>query len=130
MIIKNEILEALIKAFKYDECQEATTIQNNPEVAYSVDLKKIGDKLTITIERKKLENQEKKEFEKWLDSVDDDMFQEALAKVQDITGTDAQQLDKDYNSENFRDIIDLFKKTVSGIAENKINSLQKYLNVL
>ena len=128
MIIKNETLQALIKAFDYDQCQEATTIQNNPNVAYEVDLKKDGDTLTIVIEKKKLENQEKKEFEKWLDTIDDEMFQEALSKVQDITGTDAKQLDKDYNSENFRQIINIFRQTISDIAEQRINSLKKYLN--
>jgi len=127
MIIKNEILNALIQAFKYDKCQEATTIQNNPDVAYEVDLKKDGDTLTIVIERKELENKQKKEFEQWLDSIDDDIFQEALERVQKLTGIDAKQLDEDYNSEDYMRIINLFKKMVPNIAKERIDSLQKYL---
>lgn len=110
MIIKNEILNALIKAFDYNVCQEATTIQNEPGVAYEVDLNKDGDTLTIVIEKKELENKDKKEFEAWLDTVDDNMFQEALEKVQKITGIDAKQLDEDYNSKDYKGIINLFKK--------------------
>ncbi len=127
MIIKNEILNALIKAFDYNVCQEATTIQNEPGVAYEVDLKKDGDTLTIVIEKKELENKDKKEFEAWLDTVDDNMFQEALEKVQKITGIDAKQLDKDYNSDDYKGIINLFKKIISQIAQEKINNLQRYL---
>ena len=119
MIIKNEILNALIKAFDYNVCQEATTIQNEPGVAYEVDLKKDGDTLTIVIE--------KKEFEAWLDTVDDNMFQEALEKVQKITGIDAKQLDEDYNSNDYKGIINLFKKIIPQIAQEKINNLQRYL---
>lgn len=125
MIIKNEILNALIKAFDYNVCQEATTIQNEPGVAYEVDLKKDGDTLTIVIEKKELED--KKEFEAWLDTVDDNMFQEALERVQKITGIDAKQLDKDYNSNDYKGIINLFKKIVPQIAQEKINNLQRYL---
>ena len=125
MIIKKEILNALIKAFDYNVCQEATTIQNEPGVAYEVDLKKDGDTLTIVIEKKELED--KKEFEAWLDTVDDNMFQEALEKVQKITGIDAKQLDADYNSDNYKGIINLFKKVIPQIAQEKINNLQKYL---
>lgn len=127
MIIKNEILNALIKAFDYNVCQEATTIQNEPGVAYEVDLKKDGDTLTIVIEKKELENKDKKEFEAWLDTVDDNMFQEALEKVQRITGIDAKQLDEDYNSDNYKGIINLFKKIIPQIAQEKINNLQRYL---
>lgn len=125
MIIKNEILNALIKAFDYNVCQEATTIQNEPGVAYEVDLNKDGDTLTIVIEKKELED--KKEFEAWLDTVDDNMFQEALERVQKITGIDAKQLDKDYNSNDYKGIINLFKKIIPQIAQEKINNLQKYL---
>jgi hypothetical protein len=64
MIIKKEILNELIKAFKFNECQEATTIQNEPDVAYEVDLKKKGDIITIVLDRKQLENKEKKEIVK------------------------------------------------------------------
>lgn len=51
MIVKEEILNGLVKAFDYDKCQEATTIQNEPGVAYEVDLKKDGDTLTIVVEK-------------------------------------------------------------------------------
>lgn len=128
MIIKNEVLNSLIKAFNYDECQEATTIQNEPGVAYEVDLKKDGDVLKIVIEKKNLVNKEKQEFEEWLDSIDDDMFQEALERVHEITGIDAKQLDEDYNSKEFKGIIKLFKDIVPVIAKEKINNLTKYLN--
>ena len=127
MIIKNEVLNSLIKAFNYDECQEATTIQNEPGVAYEVDLKKDGDVLTIVIEKKNLVNKEKQEFEKWLDSIDDDMFQEALERVHEITGIDAKQLNEDYDSEEFKGIIKLFKDIVPVIAKEKIDNLAKYL---
>lgn len=127
MVIKNEILNELIKVFKFDEYQEATTIQNNPDVAYEVDLKKDGDTVTLVIEKKELVNKEKQEFEKWLDTVDDEMFQEALTKVHEITGIDARQLDEDYNSPEFKGIIKLFKQIVPAIAQEKINNLSKYL---
>lgn len=127
MIVKEEILNGLVKAFDYDKCQEATTIQNEPGVAYEVDLKKDGDTLTIVVEKKVLENQEKKEFEQWLDSLEDDLYQEALERVQKLTGISTKQLDEDYNSEDFRRIINLFKKVVSNIASDRIAVLQKLL---
>ena len=127
MIIKNEILNALIKAFDYNVCQEATTIQNEPGVAYEVDLKKDGDVLNIVIERKKLENKDKKEFEAWLDTLDDDLFQEALTKARELTGESPQKLDDQYNSENYKDIINLFKNVVSILVKEKIDALNKIL---
>ena len=127
MIIKTHILKELIKAFNYNECQEATTIQNNPEVAYEVDLKKDGDVLKIVIERKQLENKKKKEFESWLDSIDDDLFQEALERVKKITGLDANQLNEKYDSDEFINVIDCFKKIIPAIAKEKIDNLSKYL---
>lgn len=130
MIIKKEILNELIKAFKFNECQEATTIQNEPDVAYEVDLKKKGDIITIVLERKQLENKEKKEFERWLDSIDDDMFQEALERVEKITGLNPKELNAEYDSEDFKNVISHFKKIIPTIAKERINNLTKYLNVL
>ena len=127
MIIKNEVLNALIKAFDYDTCQEATTIQNHSSVAYEVDLKKDGDVLNIVIERKKLENKDKKEFEAWLDTLDDDLFQEALTKARELTGESPQKLDDQYNSEQYKDIINLFKNVVSILVKEKIDALNKIL---
>lgn len=127
MIIKNEVLNALIKAFDYDTCQEATTIQNDSSVAYEVDLKKDGDVLNIVIERKKLANKDKEEFEAWLDTLDDDLFQEALTKARELTGESPQKLDDQYNSEQYKDIINLFKNVVSILVKEKIDALNKIL---
>lgn len=128
MIVKEEILNGLVKTFDYDKCQETTTIQNEPGVVYEVDLKKDGDTLAIVVKKKVLENQEKKEFKQWLDSLEDDMYQEALEKIQKLTGRTTKQLDEDYNSEDFRRIINLFKKVVSSIASDRIEVLQKLIS--
>jgi hypothetical protein len=59
--------------------------------------------------------------------LDDDLFQEALTKARELTGESPQKLDDQYNSEQYKDIINLFKNVVSILVKEKIDALNKIL---
>lgn len=114
-------MKDLIKQlFELDELHQE--YQDN-ECSYEVNSKKDGNTLTIQITLK--ENKDKKEFEKWINSMPDDFFTEVwetLAETKNLSN-----LDDVYNSENYKIVIDEFKKAAKEIALKKIDNLKRIL---
>lgn len=90
---------------------------------YVVDSQKEGNKLTITITLK--ENKDKKEFERWVNNMDDDFFNEIWESLSEED--QLHSLDEMYNSDRYKEVIAKFKNKTKEIASNKIKELQKYL---
>ena len=71
---QEELLKALVSELM--GMNELHQEYQDNDTHFVIDSKKEGNKLTITVTLK--ENKDKKEFEKWCQSLDDDIFQEVL----------------------------------------------------
>ena len=115
---QEELFKSLIKELMgLDTVHEE--YQDN-DTHYTVDSQKEGDTLTITITLK--ENKDKEEFEEWLQNVDEDLFAEVL---EELNKDGLLNLEKMYNSENYKSVIDKVKLKTKQIASRKIKELQK-----
>ena len=119
---QEEILKALIEElFAMDTLHQE--YQDN-DSHFVVDSTKEGNTLTIKVQL--LENKDKKEFEKWLQQVDDDLFQEVLEELAEKEGlSDINSL---YNSENYQQVIDRVRSKTKELAARKIKNLKKLLS--
>lgn len=115
---QEEILKTLVKElFALDTMHQE--YQDN-DTHFIVDSNKEGDTLTVKITLK--ENKDKQEFEKWLENVDDDLFQEVLESF-----GDAFDMEKEYNSPNYKKVIYEVKNRARDMAAKKIKELQRVL---
>ena len=119
---QDELLKTLIEElFGMDNVHHEYT---DNDISYVIDSQREGNALTIKVSLK--ENEDKKEFEKWLENVDDDLFSEVLDELKEVDGI--YNLESLYNSENYKDVIDKVKNKTKKIANRKIKELQKLLS--
>ena len=90
------------------------------DVHYIVDSQRDGNTLHIDITL--VENTDKEEFEKWLKQVDDDLFYDVLKEL-----GDSYNLDKMYNSENYKEVIDLVTSKTKELAKKRIKELESII---
>lgn len=116
---QEELLKTLVKElFGLSELHQE--YQDN-DTHFVIDSKKEGNTLTIKVEL--LENKDKKEFEKWLENIDDNLFSEILEELASKEGlTDIESV---YNSKNYKQVITKVKSKAKEIANRKIKALQK-----
>lgn len=118
---QEEILKTLIKElFAMDTLHQE--YQDN-DTHFVVDTQKEGNTLTIKVTLK--ENKDKKEFEQWLENIDDDLFSEVLDELKETEGL--HDLDEIYNSKDYKKVIDKIKSKTKEIAVRRIKELQKLL---
>lgn len=119
---QEELLKALISELMgMDELHQE--YQDN-DTHFVIDSTKEGNTLVIKVQL--LENKDKKDFENWLQQVDDDLFQEVLEELAEKDGlSDINSL---YNSENYQQVIDKVKTKTKEIANHKIKMLKKLIN--
>lgn len=91
------------------------------DISFCIDSQKKDDS-TLVITIKLNENKDKEEFEKWVDNLDDEIFEQTVAIVnKHFNG----KMNDVYASEDYKQVIDLFKHTAFKIAQEKINLLKK-----
>lgn len=119
---QEELLKALVSELMgMDELHQE--YQDN-DTHFVIDSTKEGNTLTVKVQL--LENKDKKDFENWLQQVDDDLFQEVLEELAEKEGlSDINSL---YNSENYQQVIDKVKTKTKEIANRKIKMLKKLIN--
>jgi hypothetical protein len=119
---QEELLKALIKElFKMDTLHQE---YKDNDSHFVVDSTREGNTLTIKVQL--LENEDKKNFENWLQQVDDDLFQEVLEELSEKEGlSDINSL---YNSKDYQQVIDQVKFKTKEIANRKIKMLKKLIN--
>lgn len=83
-----------------------------------VDSQKDGNTLTIKVELLE-NNKDKKEFERWIKNLDDDIFIKAYEELQKQYD---MSLDDLYNSASYKEIISNFKGIVKKIIKSMIES--------
>ncbi|MER2010040.1 MAG: hypothetical protein ABS939_21605 [Psychrobacillus sp.] len=74
--------------------------------------------ITVTL----VEDTDKKEFENWLKQVDDDLFYDVLKEL-----GDNYNLDQMYNSENYKEVIDLVTFKTKELAKKRIKELESII---
>lgn len=111
------MIEFIKNLFSADTIQQE--YQDN-DVHYIVDSQRDGNTLHIDITL--VENTDKEEFEKWLKQVNDDLFYDVLKEL-----GDSYNLDKMYNSENYKEVIDLVTSKTKELAKKRIKELESII---
>lgn len=122
--MKEEMMMALIKElFTYNNLHEEYSFNDD---SFILDLKKEDDNnITIKVTLKEKDNKDKKEFEKWVNSLDDDIFNETWESLSEEFGL--KELNDAYKTENYQQVIDMFKDRATQVITNKINNLKGLL---
>ena len=118
---QEELFKALIKElFKANTTHQE--YQDN-DSHFVVDSQKNGNTLTIKVQL--LENKDKKEFEKWLQQIDDDFFGEVLEELS--KENEMLDLNSMYNSKDYKKVINIIKGKTKELAARKIREFQKFI---
>ena len=88
------------------------------DVHFRIDSVKEGNTLNIKVE--KFENKDKENFENWLKEVDDDVFLEMVDRL-------PEGFNNIYQSDNYKDIINIATKEVKNILNERINKYKMIL---
>lgn len=115
--------EILEKLFQQEELHEEI-VDNN--IKYVIDLEKGTDnEINIKVTKEQVSNEDKKQFEAWVNQLDGDLFTEIWESLSEDYGL--YDLNKLYESENYKKVIDLFKKRTQKILNQKIEKLTKLI---
>lgn len=117
-------------------CKEyfnAENLKQNEEVfdgkdAYSLVLEKVGDTINISLTKK--ENVDQKNFEAFVDSIDDDLWLSVTENFKKLTGTSLQEIENMLNEGSFKKVLDIIKPAVKQTALDRIAELQKEIDSL
>ena len=118
--MKEKNLIALIKEL-YQTDELHTEYQDN-DIQFVIDSQKDGNKLVFTVEVK--DNEDKKQFESWVDTMPDELFKEVWESLYEIDPT----LAKVYEGKNYKQVISKFKDKTKEVVNNKIHELQKLID--
>lgn len=118
---QKEIFKNLIQdLFKENELH--SEYQDN-DIHFAIDSVKEDDN-TLNIKIRLIDNKDKKDFEKWLEQVDDNLFGEVLKELADEGLID---LEKMYNSSQYKVVIDKVKDKTKEIVTRKIEEFKKLI---
>ncbi len=118
---QEEILKTLIKElFGMNELHQE---YQDKDTHFVVDSQRKGNTLIIKVQL--LENKDKKEFEQWLQQVDDDLFSEVL---DELKGEGLYNLEELYNTKDYKKVIEKVKSKTREIATKKIANLRKFIS--
>lgn len=117
---QEEILKLVInELFKLDTLHQE---YQDTDTHIVVDSQKDGNTLTIKVQL--LENKDKKEFENWLQNVDDELFYEIM---DDLKDEGINNLEEIYQSDNYKEVINKVKNKAKEIIQEKISKLSSLL---
>lgn len=119
---QEELLKTLVAELM--GMQELHQEYQDNDTHFVIDSKKEGNKLTIEITLK--DNKDKKDFERWLETVDDNLFSEVLEELQEKEGL--SNLNELYESKDYKKVISRVKSKTKEIAARRIKELQKLIN--
>lgn len=119
---QEELLKTLVKElFNLNTMHQE--YQDN-DTQFIVDSQKEGNTLTIKVTLK--ENTDKKEFEAFVDTLDDDLFNEVWESLSEEDNL--HSLNELYNSKDYKKVISKFKARVKDIVRKKILDYQRLLS--
>ena len=115
--------EILEKLFQQEELHEEI-VDNN--IKYVIDVEKGTDnEINIKVTKEQVSNKDKEQFEAWVNQLDGDLFTEIWESLSEDYGL--YDLNKLYESENYKKVIDLFKERTQKILSQKIEKLTKLI---
>ena len=119
MLINENTIKQLATAFEFDVFNEKqqVTIDN---VTYEVDFKKKENKLDVTLTKIKEDK-----LRQFINSLDDDLFQEACANIERLTGKTLKEWNTNYTSD---EVYEMFKDVVETVLDEKRVEFEKQLN--
>jgi len=120
-MMKEELFKTLIKQLMdLNEIHYEYTENDN---SYVLDSEKNGDTLTIKV--KVSENKDKKEFEHFVDTLDDDLFNEVWESLSEED--ELHTLNEIYDSPNYKEVINKFKAKVKEVVSQRIEDYKRLL---
>lgn len=119
---QEELFKTLIKELLQMDTIHHEYIDNDN--TYVIDSQKNGNELSIKVSIK--ENKDKKNFEKWLEQIDDTLFSEVIDELSNEN--ELLDLNAIYASKDYKQVINKVKSKTKEVAQRKIKELQKLLN--
>lgn len=119
--MKQELITQLVEEL-FKSVNELHQEYKDNNISYVIDAQREDNELHINITLNN--NKDKEEFEKFIDNLDDDIYEEV---IEWFNKNYDESIGKLYNSENYQEVIEAFKSKVREIAQEKINNLQKFL---
>lgn len=121
--MEKELFALIQELLKMDELHEEYTIN---DTSFAIDTRKQDDNtVVITVSLKA--NQDKKEFEDWVNDLDDSLFSEVWESLSEEYGL--KKLNDAYEGENYKEVIKLFKNKAKMLAAQKVDYLTKLFNL-
>ena len=120
MIIEPNLLQAVFQElFGTNDMHEK---YEDNGVFFSIDSKKTDDNtMVITLHYK--EDDSKKDFEEYVDNLDDEIFTEALEQTKKMI----PNMEVIYESTDWEKVADTFQDNVNAVIENKIKNLKSFI---
>ena len=120
--MEKELINTLLKElFEMEELHEE--YQDN-DTHFAIDVQK-EDENTLNVKIVLKDNKDKKEFEAWVNDLDDEIFNETWESLSDEFGL--KDLNEAYNSDDYIAVIDKFKERAKEVINNKISCYQRLL---
>ena len=120
MLINENTIKQLATAFEFDAFNEKQQVTID-DVTYEVDFKKKENKLDITLIKIKEDNK----LRQFINSLDDNLFQEACANVEKLTGKTLKEWNTNYSSD---EVYEMFKDVVETVLAEKKRDFEKQLS--
>ena len=119
MLINENTIKQLATAFEFDVFNEKQQVTID-DVTYEVDFKKKENKLDVTLTKIKEDK-----LRQFINSLDDDLFQEACASVERLTGKTLKEWNANSGSD---EVYEMFKDVVETVLAEKKMEFEKQLS--
>lgn len=119
MLINENTIKQLATAFEFDVFNEKQQVTID-DVTYEVDFKKKENKLDVTLTKIKEDK-----LRQFINSLDDDLFQEACASVERLTGKTLKEWNANLGSD---EVYEMFKDVVETVLAEKKREFEKQLS--
>ena len=119
MLINENTIKQLATAFEFDVFNEKQQVTID-DVTYEVDFKKKETKLDVTLTKIKEDK-----LRQFINSLDDDLFQESCASIERLTGKTLKEWNTNSNSD---EVYEMFKDVVETVLAEKKKEFEKQLS--
>lgn len=120
MLINENTIKQLATAFEFDVFNEKQQVTID-DVTYEVDFKKKENKLDVTLIKIKEDNK----IRQFINSLDDNLFLEACANIERLTGKTLKEWNTNYSSD---EVYEMFKDVVETVLAEKKRDFEKQLS--
>lgn len=113
MLINENIVNRLVTAFNFKQYNEYKKITID-DVTYKVDFNKEDNTLVLTLTKE----EDDSKLRDYVNSLNDETFQTACERVEEVTGRTLGDWNKNNNSQ---EVLEMFKYVVDTLKYNNIN---------